>query len=338
MPKRGVDVAPTSLAVKHNPNPGERDFRDWRRRAREAVALVGTPCYVAAWRPVAEALTRIEDVAGKVPLRSWLSFKTHPLPALAEEWLRAGRGIEVVSESELLTVMQLGCTVDRLLVNGVAKHTWLRRHPIRGLRVHFDSLREIEALSTLAVACAWRVGIRCHVPDECDRREPHFGGQFGMSHAEAVEGLYRLREAGADVQSVHFHIGQRRESPHAYTRALACVADVCQAAAFMPRIVDLGGGLPADDDPGWEEAVQDLAAAVRQASTFFPGLDEIWLENGRAVTHHSALLAVRILDIKERQECRYVICDGGRTNHALAADDHPHAVRALVERRRTAAD
>jgi diaminopimelate decarboxylase len=332
VPKRGVDVAPTTLAVQHNPNPDQREFRDWRRRACEAVALVGTPCYVAAWRPVAEALSRIEEVAGKVPLRSWLSFKTHPLPALAEEWLRAGRGIEVVSESELLTVMQLGCTVDRLLVNGVAKHTWLPRYPIRGLRVHFDSLREIEALLAIAVACSWRVGIRCHVPDECDRREPHFGGQFGMSHAEAVEGLRRLREAGADVQSVHFHIGQRRESPHTYTRALACIADVCQAASFTPRIVDLGGGLPADDDPGWKEAVQDLAAAVRQASMFFPGLAEIWLENGRAVTHHSALLAVRILDIKERHECRYAICDGGLTNHALAADDHPHAVQALVER------
>lgn len=27
-----------------------------------------------------------------------------------------------------------------------------------------------------------------------------------------------------------------------------------------------------------------------------------------------------VLDIKERNECRYLICDGGRTNHALTAD------------------
>ena len=332
MPTRGVDVAPATLAVKPNPNPEQRDFQDWRRRAADAVALVGTPCYVAAWQPVAEALTRIEEVAGKVPLRSWLSFKTHPLPALAAEWLRAGRGVEVVSESELLTVMRLGCAVDRLLVNGVAKHTWLRRYPIHGLRVHFDSLGEIEALSALAVTCRWRVGVRCHVPDECDRREPHFSGQFGMSHAEAVEGLNRLQAAGADVQSVHFHIGQRRDSAHAYARALRHAASVCQAAAFAPRIVDLGGGLPADDDPDWQAARRDLAAAVRETPTLFPGLDEIWLENGRSVTHHSAVLAVRILDVKDRDECRYVICDGGRTNHALAADDHPHVVHALAER------
>jgi diaminopimelate decarboxylase len=321
------------FAVKQRSTPEESDFQDWRRRASDAVVHVGTPCYVAAWQPVGRALTRIEEIEGRVPLRSWLSFKTHPLPALALEWLRTGRGIEVVSESELLTVMRLGCSADRLLVNGVAKQAWLRRHPIHGLRVHFDSLGEIAALASLAVACGWRVGVRCHVPDECDRREPHFGGQFGMSFAEAVEGLHRLHAAGADLQSVHFHIGQRRDSAHAYMRALRHVASVCRAAAFAPRVVDLGGGLPADDDPGWEAAVQDLAAAVQETPTIFPAVEEIWLENGRSVTHHSALLAVRILDVKDRNECRYVICDGGRTNHALAADDHPHVVQALAERR-----
>jgi diaminopimelate decarboxylase len=332
VPPRGVNVAANSRAVKEYPTTGESDCREWRRRAAAAVAQIGTPCYVAAWQPVATALTRIEAIPATVPLRPWLSFKTHPLPALAREWLRGGRGIEVVSEPELMTVMGLGCAVDQLLVNGVAKHTWLPRHPIDGLRVHFDSLGEILALASQAVACRWRVGVRCHVPDECDRREPHFSGQFGMSEAEAIAGLHRLRVAGADVQSVHFHIGQRRDSAHAYTRALHHVASVCRAAGFAPRFVDLGGGLPADDDAGWPAAVEDLTAAVQQTPDVFPGVEEAWLENGRFVTHHSALLAVRIVDVKDRADCRYVICDGGRTNQALAADDHPHLLRALVER------
>jgi diaminopimelate decarboxylase len=328
-------LLPPCFAVQQHSTPVEpveNDFQDWRRRTSEAVAQLGTPCYVAAWQPAARAVRRIEEVRGRVPLQSWLSFKTHPLPALALEWLRAGRGIEVVSESELLTILRLGCAVDHLLVNGVAKQAWLRRHPIHGLRVHFDSLGEIAALADLAVACGWRVGVRCLVPDECDRREPGFRGQFGLAFDEAVEGLRRLRAAGADVQSVHFHIGQRRDSAHAYLRALRHVAGVCHAAGFAPRFVDLGGGLPADDDPGWEAAVQDLTAAVQETPALFPDVAEIWLENGRAISHHAALLAVRILDVKDRAECRYVICDGGRTNHALAADDHPHVLKALVER------
>jgi diaminopimelate decarboxylase len=64
----------------------------------------------------------------------------------------------------------------------------------------------------------------------------------------------------------------------------------------------------------------------------FPSVEELWLENGRFISHGSAVLAVRVLDVKERQECRYAICDGGRTNQALAADNGPHPILTLVER------
>jgi diaminopimelate decarboxylase len=297
-----------------------------------AIGKVGTPCYVGAWAPVQAAVERIEAIAADVPIRSWLSFKTHPLPALAAGWSRSGRGVEVVSESELVTILRLRCPIDDILVNGVAKHAWLHRHPLPRLRVHFDSLREIDALLKQSLACGWRAGIRCHAPDECDARDPRFGGQFGMTPAEALEALRRLRDAGADVESIHVHLGQHRQPRGAYTRALNHIAGICHEAAFAPRFIDLGGALPAQDDRHWPAALADLADAVRAAPESFPLLEEIWLENGRAVTHDSTVLAVRVLDLKDRDECRYAICDGGRTNHALAADRHPHPVLPLTDR------
>ncbi len=50
------------------------------------------------------------------------------------------------------------------------------------------------------------------------------------------------------------------------------------------------------------------------------------------MTTAAAVLAVRVLDVKDRNECRYAICDGGRTNHALAADHGPHAILTLPAR------
>ena len=298
----------------------------WQSRIAGAVALVGTPCYVAAWPPVGAALNRIRQLPSRIPLRSWLSFKTHPLPHLAQRWLVDGGGVEVVSETELVTLLGLGASVDQLLVNGVAKHDWLPRHGRDRLRVHFDSLREVERLLPAAIAQRWRVGVRCHVPDERDARADEFGGQFGMSRDEATEALTTLRERGADLQSVHFHLGQSRQRPDAYRRAVAFVAGVCAAANVCPAALDCGGGLPAPADPDFDRALDGLAVAVREAPRSIPSLEEIWLENGRFMTAHSTALAVRVLDVKERDECRYVICDGGRTNHALAADHGPHAL------------
>jgi diaminopimelate decarboxylase len=237
-----------------------------------------------------------------------------------------------VSEKELVTVLGLDCPDDQLLVNGVAKHTWLGRYPIARLRVHFDSLREIDALLDVAVEQRWRVGVRIHAPSECDARDVQFGGQFGLNDREAIEALRRLDNAGADVQSVHFHLGQGQQASDAYARAVAHAADICDAAGVAPHAVDCGGGLPARHDAAAARALEGLAAALRLAEARFPALRELWMEHGRFVSEASTVLAVSVLDVKERDEGRYVICDGGRTNHALAADHHPHPLLLMPER------
>jgi diaminopimelate decarboxylase len=197
--------------------------------------------------------------------------------------------------------------------------------------VHFDSTREVDALLPVVVERDWRVGVRLHAPGERDRRDARFGGPFGMTADEGVSALRRLIDSGAIVESIHFHLGQHPQEPDAYVRAVEHVATVCQRAAFRPRFVDCGGGLPSHGSEAG--ATADLRKAVDTAfAVFGPELQGVWLEHGRYVLEQSTVLAVRVVDIKERPECRYLICDGGRTNHALMADDGLHAVWLLPER------
>jgi diaminopimelate decarboxylase len=316
----GVDVAPSSVVIP------------WAERVGNAVEHAGTPCYVSAWNPVQDSLARLDAIDAPVRVRSWLSFKTHPLLPLAHAWLRSGRGVEVVSERELTMVRTLDAAVDDVLVNGVAKHSWLPRQSRPRMRVHFDSTRELEALLPLALDDEWRVGVRVQAPDERDAKDPRFRGQFGFSYREAVDAMRVLDAAGADLQSVHFHLGQRRQEPGAYQRAVELVADACDEAGVAPRYVDCGGALPAAGDASLPAALDDVAAAMRRAAERVPTLEEIWIENGRFVSEASAALAIRVVDIKERDDCRYLICDGGRTNHALAADTRPHPILLLPQR------
>jgi diaminopimelate decarboxylase len=310
---------------------GAEESPAWRDAVTLAAERYGTPCYVARWDPIQDAVSTLErQLQSPVPVRSWLSFKTHPLPPLVREWIASGRGVEVVSEFELNLVLRLGCTVDALLVNGVAKHAWLPRYPLPELRVHFDSEREVAELLPVALAQRWRVGVRCHAPDECDARDSRFGGQFGMTADEAVDSLRRLLSAGAQVESVHFHLGQHPQTADAYLRGVDHLAAICEAARFSPRFVDCGGGLPSRQVAG--AAVDGLASAIRAAHARFDALEELWLENGRFISEDSAVLAVRVLDVKERDDSRYLICDGGRTNHALAADKGLHPLLLAPDR------
>jgi diaminopimelate decarboxylase len=303
----------------------------WRDVISRAVSLYGTPCYITRARPIEEARAEIEAAGHRGVVRHWLSVKTHPLHALISWWAGLRRGVEVVSEVELTTALSLGCAPSQLLVNGLAKHHWLPKFPLRDLRVHFDSPREVDALLPVALTNRWRVGVRLRAPGERDAQDPRFRGPFGMTEEEGVHSLSRLLEAGANVESIHFHLGQTPQEPDAYVRAVEYAAAVCRRARFRPRYMDCGGGLPSQEAAAGP--LRDLALAVDTSfETFGPELEEVWLENGRYLLERATVLAVRVLDIKERPECRYLICDGGRTNQALAADKGMHALWLLPQR------
>ena len=64
----------------------------------------------------------------------------------------------------------------------------------------------------------------------------------------------------------------------------------------------------------------------------FPGLRELWLENGRFLTARSGVLVVTVLDVKERGGLRQLICDGGRTMNALVSNWEEHALLSVPQR------
>ena len=292
--------------------------------------------YVFAWSGVRDAVDELEAHGIGVVTRHWLSLKTQPVAPLLDAWRATGRGVEVVSEYELQAARRARYDVDGIVVNGVGKQKWLHLHSVMGMRVHFDSVAEVAALKRLAAEHRWRVGLRVHVSPECDPDEPSFGGQFGLTGDECGDAVGMLRDEGVVVEGIHFHLRSNVEDPQSYGLAIAEVKRLCDDLILRPRYVDCGGGLPV---PGERlEGVEGpfdlgqyfdvIGAEVRK----MPSIEEVWLENGRFVTARSGVLVVSVIDAKDREECRYLICDGGRTNHALVSDWETHEVGVLPER------
>jgi diaminopimelate decarboxylase len=309
----------------------------WREQAADALRLgAGTPFFLFSSQPVADAVARLESLDFGRPLVNWLSTKTQPLPALLRWWRSLGRPAEVVSEAEFKLAEAAGFTADDLLVNGPAKHRWLARHSRPGLRVNFDSLNELAELLPLARQDRWRVGLRLCTTAEFDPENPALPTQFGLTPTEATLAVRRLRRAGLAVETLHFHLRTNVASPDCYALALAEVAEFAAAANVSPRHLDLGGGLPPRHalsragkrlDAGISP--ESLARTVREALRRLPSVEQVWLENGRFVSAGSGVLAVRVLDVKERRGLRQLICDGGRTLHALVSVWEQHELLPL---------
>jgi diaminopimelate decarboxylase len=205
--------------------------------------------------------------------------------------------------------------------------------------VNLDSPAELAALLPRAKKLNWRLGIRILTGEESDPENPQFPTQFGFAPDEAVTALKKLLRARSRIETVQFHLRSNISSVQIYERAIAEVAEICRAAKFRPLHLDIGGGLPvsrvlsrAGKVLNGEFGLRSFAKMLRQSVKLFPGLREVWLENGRFVSTGSGALVVKILDVKERRGLRQLICDGGRTLNALTSLWEQHALVTLPER------
>jgi diaminopimelate decarboxylase len=347
-----VNPAPKKPARLDFGHPPET-VQFWKRLVREALSVpVPTPFYIFSSAPIAERISELDAAlagAGSKPeisnlksppsFRHWLSCKTQPVAPLLRWWREQGRGIEAVSEFELRAALAEGFAPENILVNGPAKQHWLANFAVRKLSVNFDSRAELDALLPRAKKLNWRLGLRILTGEEFDPENPQFPTQFGFAPDEAAAALKKLLRAKARVETVHFHLRTNISSVPTYERAIAEVAEICRAAKFEPLHLDIGGGMPArhvlsrgGKVYAGEFGRRAFAERLRQSAKLFPGLREIWLENGRFVSAGSGALVVKILDVKERRGLRQLICDGGRTMNALASLWEQHALLTLRER------
>ncbi len=312
----------------------------WEGIVHDAVSRYSTPMYICSWLPVESAIQELQILQPGIPIRHWLSLKTHPVAPMVRKWKSIGFGIEVVTEYEFLAARREGFDGKKILVNGTAKHTWLSKHDTNDIIVNFDSLTEIDNLIGSAKTNNWQVGFRIHVEVECDPDETQYGGQFGLIPREVGDALDKVRNAGIIPQIIHFHIGTNVLEPYKYLEAIEEIAGICDEHDFKPEYLDCGGGLPVKgenphcgEDLDGEIDLGELNKAFMRIPRLIPSVSEIWLENGRFMTSRSSILVMKVNDIKERQDSRYLICDGGRVNNALVSDWELHDITTYPTRR-----
>jgi diaminopimelate decarboxylase len=347
-----VNPAPKKPAPLDFGHPPET-IEFWKRLVRKALSLSPpTPFFLFSALPVAERIAEldaalvaagfksvIENRQSKIGVRHWLSCKTQPVAPLLGWWQEQGRPIEVVSEFELRPALSEAFTPENILVNGPAKHHWLPQFKLRELSVNFDSPAELATLLPLAKKLNWRCGVRVNTSEEFDPENPQFPTQFGFTPDEAVVALKKLLRAKVRTETVHFHLRTNVSSAQIYQRAIGEVAEVCRTAKFSPQFLDIGGGMPVrhvltrgSKVFDGEFGLRAFAEMLRQSAKQFPGLREIWLENGRWVSAGSGVLVVKILDVKVRRGMRQLICDGGRTMNALTSLWEQHRILTFPER------
>jgi diaminopimelate decarboxylase len=208
------------------------------------------------------------------------------------------------------------------------------------MRVNFDSLNEIRGLAPMAKKRRWQVGLRLNTRSETHAEYPGVRTQFGLAESELSQASRWLKAAGVKVAAIHFHLRTNVGSVVAYRDAMEEALSTCAELGWRPEVLDIGGGFPAqevEDREGrrldaafsWDAMRQGVASVLGRGA----GVEEVWMENGRWLAAPAGVLAVTILDAKENRGVRTLICDGGRTLHAMVATWERHKVECVPARR-----
>jgi diaminopimelate decarboxylase len=316
-----------------------------RRIARE----VGTPAYVYSLATLRRHYRVFDRAFAKAPHLICFSVKSNSNLAVLRTFVKEGSGFDIVSGGELFRALKAGGDPKKIVFSGVGKKREEIEYALKSgiLMFNVESEQELYFLDEVSRGLGRRAPISLRVnPDVDPKTHPYIStgmkkSKFGVEITRSAE-LYKkaLALKNLEVIGVDCHIGSQLTSVGPFVDALARVREYLdrvlvgylrQEGANI-RYLDLGGGLGIrykDEEPPHPE---QYAAALIQG---LEGLDvTLILEPGRVMVGNAGILVTEVLYLKETDEKKFVVVDGGMNDLIRPALYGSYqAIRPVVEKK-----
>jgi len=218
----------------------------------------------------------------------------------------AGLGFDCASKAEIAQALSLGMHPDNLIYANPCKQANMLRYARQvGVRMmtadNVDELYKIRDIFPKA-----RVVLRIAVDDS--KSVCRFNSKFGSPPQEWDAMLSTAKELNLDLYGVSFHVGSGCGGLNPFADAVSTARDAFDLAisyGFKPKLLDVGGGFPGDEDG--DVAFKDVAAVVAGAiDHYFPASTgvEIIAEPGRYFAHSSHTYAVMVIAKRQLSEAQ----------------------------------
>jgi len=315
------------------------------RIARE----VGTPAYIYSLATLRRHYRVFDQAFAKVPHLVCFAMKANANLAVLRVFAKEGSGFDIVSAGELFRALRAGADPRRIVFSGVAKKKEELEYALNTgiLMFNVESEQEVTFLNEVARGLGKKAPISLRVnPDVDPKTHPYIStgmkkSKFGIEIKRSME-IYKkaLSLSNLDVIGVDCHIGSQLTSVTPFVDALSRVREYLDKVLVgylrkegaNIRYLDLGGGLGIqykDEEPPHPN---EYAAALMQG---LEGLDvTLILEPGRVIVGNAGILVTQVLYLKETDDKRFVVVDGGMNDLIRPALYGSYqAIRPVVERK-----
>ncbi len=316
-----------------------------QRIARE----VGTPAYIYSLATLRRHYRVFDQAFAKVPHLVCFSVKSNSNLAVLRTFAKEGGGFDIVSGGELFRALKAGGDPRKIVFSGVGKKKEEIEYALNAgiLMFNVESEQELTFIDQVGRGLEKRAPISLRVnPDVDPKTHPYIStgmkkSKFGIEITRSAE-LYKkaLSLKNLEVIGVDCHIGSQLTSVGPFVDALSRVREYLDRVLVgylrkegaNIRYLDLGGGLGIqykDEEPPRPE---EYAAALIQG---LEGLDvTLILEPGRVMVGNAGILVTEVLYLKETDEKKFVVVDGGMNDLIRPALYGSYmGIRPVVERK-----
>lgn len=316
-----------------------------QRIARE----VGTPAYIYSLATLRRHYRVFDQAFAKVPHLVCFSVKSNSNLAVLRTFAKEGSGFDIVSGGELFRALKAGGDPRKIVFSGVGKKKEEIEYALNAgiLMFNVESEQELTFIDQVGRGLEKRAPISLRVnPDVDPKTHPYIStgmkkSKFGIEITRSAE-LYKkaLSLKNLEVIGVDCHIGSQLTSVGPFVDALSRVREYLDRVLVgylrkegaNIRYLDLGGGLGIqykDEEPPRPE---EYAAALIQG---LEGLDvTLILEPGRVIVGNAGILVTEVLYLKETDEKKFVVVDGGMNDLIRPALYGSYmGIRPVVERK-----
>ena len=293
---------------------------------KQIAKEVGTPAYVYSLATLKRHFHVFDQAFAKVPHIVCFSVKANSNIALLRAFAREGSGFDIVSGGELFRALKAGGDPQKIVFSGVGKKKEEIEYALQSgiLMFNVESEHEMVALNEIAGQVGQKAPISLRInPDVDPKTHPYIStgmkkAKFGVDIARSVESYKKaVSLPHLEVVGVDCHIGSQLTSVSPFVDALGRVREYLDRVLVgslkkegaQIRYLDLGGGLGISYKDEIPPQPEEYANAIIGG---LEGLNvTLILEPGRVIVGNAGILVTEVQYIKETDEKKFVIVDGG---------------------------
>ena len=228
----------------------------------------------------------------------YYAVKANPDPKVIEVLARLGVGFDCASEKEIISILDLGVSPDRIIFANTRKFvSAINLAKLHGIKkMTFDSKDELEKILQIYPDAEFILRIKA----DDSHSTIKLNTKFGCSMTKGREIIKICNEKKVNLIGISFHVGSSCSSPLSYKQAIEDSAILFKEANekfnFDFKFLDIGGGWPGSDDPLFLE----LAEIVKKSLIkYFDSSVKVISEPGRYFCEPIVTLVTKIIGIDE---------------------------------------